>query len=96
MAMADFAARVTRVGACVVAALAGLTWSLAALTAQGARPTPKVVDLRPQQTPLRRQGEITGPKCDVSFDEPMANSSWLSLPSMIAPLRQRLPVTVDS
>ena len=22
--------------------------------------------------PLRRHGEITGPKCEVSFDEPMA------------------------
>src|SRR5438132_9753641 len=28
----------------------------------------------------RRQGEITGPKNEVSFDEPMANSSLLSLP----------------
>src|SRR5207342_2377189 len=46
--------------------------------------------------PLRRQGEITGPKNDVSFDEPMANSSLLSLPSITAPSRQRLELTVDS
>ncbi len=29
--------------------------------------------------PRRRHGETTGPKQDVSFDEPMANSSWLEL-----------------
>jgi hypothetical protein len=46
--------------------------------------------------PLRRHGEITGPKNEVSFDEPIANSSLLSLPSMTAPSRQRLAVTVDS
>ena len=46
--------------------------------------------------PLRRQGEITGPKNDVSFDEPIANSSLLSLPSITAPSRQRLELTVDS
>ena len=46
--------------------------------------------------PRRRQGEITGPKNEVSFDEPMANSSLLSLPSITAPSRHRLAVTVDS
>ena len=46
--------------------------------------------------PRRRQGEITGPKCEVSFDEPIANSSRLSLPSMTAPSRSRLALTVDS
>src|ERR1044071_1809669 len=46
--------------------------------------------------PLRRHGEITGPKNEVSFDEPMANSSLLSLPSMTAPSRQRFALTVDS
>ena len=46
--------------------------------------------------PCRRQGEMTGPKTEVSFDEPMANSSLLSLPSSTAPSRQRLAVTVDS
>src|ERR1700724_2981716 len=46
--------------------------------------------------PLRRHGETTGPKYELSFDEPMANSSLLSLPSITAPLRHRLAVTVDS
>ena len=41
------------------------------------------------------QGEITGPKNEVSFDEPMANSSLLSLPSITAPSRHRLAPTVD-
>ncbi len=46
--------------------------------------------------PLRRHGDATGPKYEVSFDEPMANSSMLSLPSITAPSRQRFAVTVDS
>ena len=36
------------------------------------------------------KAEIDGPKQEVSFDEPMANSSLLSLPSSTAPSRQRL------
>ena len=46
--------------------------------------------------PRRRQGEVTGPKNEVSFDEPMANSSLLVLPSSTAPSRQSCAVTVDS
>ena len=46
--------------------------------------------------PLRRHGEITGPKYEVSFDEPMANSSLLILPSITAPSRQSCAVTVNS
>src|SRR5437870_10112187 len=46
--------------------------------------------------PLRRQGEMTGPKHEFSLDEPIANSSLFSLPSMIAPSRHSWPVTVDS
>ena len=45
--------------------------------------------------PRRRHGETTGPKQEVSFDEPMANSSLLSLPSITAPSRQRLALTVE-
>ena len=37
----------------------------------------------------------TGPKREVSFDEPMANSSLLVLPSITAPSRQSCDVTVD-
>ncbi len=46
--------------------------------------------------PRRRQGETTGPKAEVSLEEPMANSSLLSLPSSTAPSRHRLAVTLDS
>ena len=46
--------------------------------------------------PLRRHGEMTGPQNDVSFDEPMANSSLLVFPSSTAPSRHRLAVTVES
>src|SRR6266700_1918037 len=46
--------------------------------------------------PSRRQGLTTGPKHEVSFDEPIANSSLLSLPSITAPSRQSCDVTVDS
>ncbi|MNC44227.1 hypothetical protein D3C75_931270 [compost metagenome] len=45
---------------------------------------------------LAFQGFFTGPKAEVSLAEPMANSSMLSLPSMTAPSRHRLAVTVDS
>src|SRR6266481_1767717 len=46
--------------------------------------------------PRQRPGDTTGPKYEVSFDEPMANSSLLSLPGITAPSRHRLAVTVDS
>src|SRR6185437_15853755 len=46
--------------------------------------------------PARRQGLATGPKQEVSFDEPIANSSLLSLPSITAPSRQSCEVIVDS
>src|SRR5215475_12502654 len=46
--------------------------------------------------PLRRHGDTTGPKHDVSFEEPIANSSLLSLPSSTAPSRHKLALTVDS
>src|SRR5215470_14619256 len=46
--------------------------------------------------PLRRHGDTTGPNADVSFDEPMANSSQLSLPSITAPSRHRFDDTVES
>src|ERR1700749_2816969 len=46
--------------------------------------------------PSRRHGLTTGPKHEVSFDEPIANSSLLSLPSSTAPSRQSCEVMVDS
>ena len=36
-------------------------------------------------SPGRRQGFSTGPMAQVAFDEPMANSSMLTLPSITAP-----------
>jgi len=52
--------------------------------------------IRASGSPLRRHGEITGPKALVSFDDPIANSSRLSLPSVTAPSRSRFAETVDS
>ena len=46
--------------------------------------------------PRRRHGLTTGPKQLVSLDEPIANSSQLSLPSITAPASHRFWVTVDS
>src|ERR1700760_2317472 len=46
--------------------------------------------------PSRRHGLTTGPKHEVSFDEPIANSSLFSLPSITAPSRHSCEVTVDS
>src|SRR3954470_6564244 len=43
-----------------------------------------------------RQGLNTGPKAEVSLDEPMANSSMLALPSITAPAFHKFWVTVDS
>src|SRR5687768_4853035 len=45
---------------------------------------------------IRRHGDTTGPNALVSLDEPIANSSLLSLPSITAPAAHRLRVTVDS
>ena len=45
---------------------------------------------------LARQGLNTGPKAEVSLDEPMANSSMLVLPNITAPASHRFWVTVDS
>src|SRR5580704_8078492 len=45
---------------------------------------------------LARHGLITGPKAEVSLDEPMANSSRLVLPNITAPASHRFWVTVDS
>src|SRR5512134_2834267 len=45
---------------------------------------------------IRRHGDTTGPNALVSFDEPIANSSLLSLPSITAPAAHRLRVTGDS
>src|SRR5918995_6047538 len=50
----------------------------------------------PTFEPLRRQGDTTGPNALVSFDDPIANSSRLSLPSITAPSFHSCCVMVDS
>src|ERR1700751_6172145 len=55
-----------------------------------ARPPDEPLGTSLASEPLRRQGDTTGPWQEPSFDEPMANSSLLHLPSITAPSRQRL------
>src|SRR5919112_6242832 len=64
----------------------------------GTRCVPSMAPDGPALTfePSRRQGDTTGPKALVSLEEPMANSSRFSLPSITAPSFQRFRVTVDS
>ena len=50
----------------------------------------------PPGTKLSSIGLITFPKKLVSFDEPIANSSQLSLPKRIPPSFHKFSVTVDS
>jgi hypothetical protein len=50
----------------------------------------------PPGTCAKDHGLRTGPRELFSFDEPMANSSMLSLPSDTAPASARRCVTVDS
>ena len=73
--------------------------------ARGGRTTPATPAAAPPDEPpatsvvletSRRHGLPTGPKHEVSFAEPIANSSLLSLPSITAPSRQSCEVTVDS
>ena len=45
---------------------------------------------RPRCRRAAVQGLVTGPKAEVMFDEPMANSSRLALPRNTAPSRSRL------
>src|SRR5262249_16829275 len=46
--------------------------------------------------PRLRQGFTTRPNAQLSFDDPMANSSMFSLPSITAPSRHSWLVTVLS
>ena len=59
------------------------------------RPPPR--RCRPTSRParaLRSHGLSTGPKAEFSFDEPIANSSWLVLPSSGAPASCSCSTTV--
>ena len=56
--------------------------------AHGASPAATAAALPPEEPPgtrVRSHGLSTGPKPEFSFDEPIANSSWLVLPSSGAP-----------
>src|SRR5919108_6067769 len=56
--------------------------------AHGASPAATAAALPPDEPPGTRDrshGLSTGPNPEFSFDEPMANSSWLVLPSSGAP-----------
>ena len=52
--------------------------------------------LEPPGTRLLPQGLMTAPNAEFSFDEPMANSSRLPLPRMIAPAFLSRETTVAS
>src|SRR4029079_12976645 len=69
--------------------------AISAATA-AAEPPEDPPGVRPTLLPFLRHGLSTGPQALVSFDEPMANSSMLSLPSIPAPAFRRLPETVLS
>src|SRR2546429_171554 len=65
--------------------------------AQGARPAATAAALPPEEPPgtrLRSHGLSTGPKPEFSFDEPIANSSWLVLASTGAPASCSFATTV--
>jgi hypothetical protein len=47
----------------------------------------------PPGTRVASQGFLTGPKCEVSLDEPIANSSMLVLPSWTAPAAAKRSIT---
>src|SRR5215212_3226836 len=50
--------------------------------------------LEPPGTRRGSQGFLTGPKPEFSFEEPIANSSWLVLPSTGAPARTSFSTAV--
>src|ERR1700677_2285481 len=57
-------------------------------SAHGARPAATAAALPPEEPPgtrVRSHGLSTGPNAEFSFEEPIANSSWLVLPSRLAP-----------
>src|ERR1700761_1398956 len=66
-------------------------------SAHGALPAATAAALPPLDPPGTRavsQGLSTGPKPEFSFDEPIANSSWLVLPNSAVPAAVRLATTV--
>ncbi|MNT83173.1 hypothetical protein D3C72_2230020 [compost metagenome] len=67
--------------------------------AAGARPAATAAAEPPEEPPGTRclsHGLRTGPKYEFSFDEPIANSSMLVLPSVTMPAAARRSTTVAS
>ena len=65
--------------------------------AHGARPAATAAALPPDEPPgtrVRSHGLSTGPKPEFSLEEPIANSSWLVLPSSGAPASASFLTTV--
>ena len=65
--------------------------------AHGASPAATAAALPPDEPPgtrARSHGLSTGPNAEFSLDEPMANSSWLVLPSSVAPAFVTFETTV--
>src|SRR5579875_2035334 len=65
--------------------------------AQGALPAATAAALPPDEPPgtrARSHGFRTGPNAEFSLEEPIANSSWLVLPSSVAPASCRRVTTV--
>src|SRR5690348_9775153 len=65
--------------------------------AHGASPAATAAALPPEEPPgtrPRSHGLSTGPKPEFSFEDPIANSSWLVLPSSGAPASARCFTTV--
>ena len=61
-------------------------------SAQGVRPAATAAALPPEEPPgtrARFHGLSTGPKAEFSFEEPIANSSWLVFASSVAPASRR-------
>ena len=57
-------------------------------SAHGARPAATAAALPPEEPPgtrSRSHGLRTAPNAEFSLEEPIANSSWLVLPSRLAP-----------
>ena len=66
-------------------------------SAHGAQPAATAAALPPLEPPgtrVRSHGLSTGPYAEFSFEEPIANSSWLVLPSSGAPAAARRCTTV--
>src|SRR5579884_4205904 len=65
--------------------------------AHGASPAATAAALPPEEPPgtrARSHGFSTGPNPEFSFEEPIANSSWLVLPSSGAPAAVSFSTTV--